>query len=344
MRPQSPQQARIRDLHREHGLFVAGVLSKAGVPPSEVEDAGQEVWVTVCVKLAAGRPEPDSWRAYLTTLAKGLAANHRRAAEHRRTAPLEDEPGLIAQGLSAEQVLILYDLLKSIPNADQREAALLRAKGHSIKEIAAIQGITEAGVKKRLDLAGQQLEKEMKRDDDGEKASAFWGFGSFEKLLDALSEERERQWQNIEAAIQEIETPPEAPSSSRPQEAAPLLPVSPNSAPGLLAKGKAQLAAALACAVVAGGYLGAKGLPERASEAAPLLVRPEPPRDTSAPEPSGSPPAAQMPPRADTAAARPASPPVSPGNARPAARRPHTPVDLRGLLRRTWEQRADAKP
>lgn len=343
MRPPSPHQARIRELHREHALFVVGVLSKAGVPPSEVDDAAQEVWITACVKLAAGKSEPDSWRAYLTTLAKGLAANHRRAAEHRRTAPLEDEPGLIAQGLSAEQVLILYNLLESIPNADQREAAVLRAQGYSIKEIAAIQGITEAGVKKRLDLAGQQLEKEMKRDDD-ERAGAFWGFGSFEKLLDALSEARERQWQNIEAAIQEIETPTEPPSSSRPQGAAPLLPVSPNSAPGLLAMGKAQLAAVLAGAVLAGGYLGARGWPERASAAAPLLVRPEPPRVTSAPEPSSSPPAAQMPPRAETAAVRPVSPPVSPGNARPAARPPNTPVYLRGLLRRTWEQRANTKP
>ena len=217
-RPSLPA-AILQDRHPKHDPLVLSVLSKAGVPPAEVEEAAQELWLAVYRKLASGEPEPSCWPAYLTALAQGRAVNHRRAARHRRTAMLPTDPGMVAQGLSAEQLLLLYGLLDSIPNSDHREAVLLQAEGYSIREIAAKQGITEAGVKKRLEMAGKHLEKELERDDDEkkeEKAGAFWGFGSFEALIDALSKERERRWKGIEEAIREIETNPGPPSSSLP--------------------------------------------------------------------------------------------------------------------------------
>ena len=99
------------------------------MPPAEGEEAAQEVWATVYQKLVSGEPEPDSWPAYLTTLAQGRAVNHRRAARHRRALSLPDEPGVLAGRLSAEQVVILYGLIDSIPSPDQREAVRLQAQG-----------------------------------------------------------------------------------------------------------------------------------------------------------------------------------------------------------------------
>lgn len=341
MRHRSPHAVTIRERHRRHQALVLGVLSKESVPPAEVEEAAQEVWLTIYQKLASGEPEPDSWPAYLTTLARGRAANHRRAAHHRHAASLADEPGAPAQRPSAEQVLVVYGLIDSIPSPDQREAALLRAQGYTIKEIAARQGITEARVKRRLEAAGEHLEKELKRDEDEDdkgKAGAFWGFGSFEKLLDALSEERERQWKNIEAAIQEIETPSGPPSSSGPKVAASMLPRAPNAAPGLVpAVTKVTLFAALGGALLGGAYLGARS--GATHGAAAVVVCPEPPASPSVPAPSGSSLSSQAPSPAGTMAARPAA--SSPHTATPAARRPATAEELDGLLRREEEDRTD---
>lgn len=355
MRHPSRHAATIADRHRKHDALVLSVLSKEGIPRADVEAEAQEVWLTAYRKLVAGERQPDSWPAYLTTLAQGRAANHRRAARHRRTAKLPDEAGAGAQRLSAEQIVILCSAIDAIPNPHQREAALLRAEGYSIAEIAAKQGISEAGVKKRLRMAGEHLEKDLERDDEDEKkekCGAFWGFGSFEALIDALSEERERRWKNIEEAIREMETPPGPPSPPGPRTAAPLpsipnagplLPPAPNAVPGLaVAAGKATLVAFVGGALLGVAYFGARSGAER--EAAAVVACPEPPANPSVP-PSSSPPQGRSP--ASTMAARPSSP-SSP--TRPAARtagpaaQPHAePDDLEGLLRRAREDRGGVR-
>lgn len=325
-------------------MLVLERLSKAGVPPSDVEDAAQALWISVWSKLSSGEPEPDSWPAFLTALARGRAANYRRAAERRRTAPLEDALCIASRGLSAEQIVMLIELIESIPNAGQREAAFLRASGHSIKEIAARQGISEWGVKKRLALAGEHVEKAVKRDGDGEKSNAFWGFGSFEKLLDALSEERERQWKDIEAEIRRIEPPGDPPPSSPPPNAAPLTSLFPTTAPGLATVTKVTLTVAAGVVLLGAAYLGGRGDAGR-EVAAAVLVRPEPPRPPTAPpspHPSSSSRAAASP--ADPTTTRPAASPAPARGAKQAARAPGAADELQGLLRREREDRAGTRP
>jgi RNA polymerase sigma factor (sigma-70 family) len=348
MRPPNRHAATIEKRHRRHDPLVLSVLSKEGVPPAEIEGEAQEVWLTVYRKLTSGEPEPDSWPAYLTALAQGRAANHRRAARHRRAGRLPDEPGTVDRQLSAEQVVILYGVIDSIPSPDQREAALLRMEGYSIAEIATKQGISEAGVKKRLKMAGEHLEKELERDegekgdddekDEKKKAGAFWGFGSFEALIDALAEESERRWKDIEEAIREIETPPGPPASSLPPTLAPLLLASPpNAAPGLGATaGKLTLIAAFGGALLGGAsYLGAQHGAER--DADPVAACPELPASPNVPL-SGPPPPSQEPLPAGTMAARPPS--LSGSTTKPGARPHAAPDDVEGLRRRTREDRA----
>ena len=347
MRRPSRHAAAIAERHRKHDRLVLAALSKEGVPASEVEAEAQEVWLTAYRKLASGEPEPDSWPAYLTALARGRAANHRRSAYHRHTVSLSDAPGIAAPRFSAEQVLLLYSAIDAIPNPGQREAAVLRAEGYSIAEIAAKQGITEAGVKKRLEMAGEVLENERSGDEEEkdpkeekkERAGAFWGFGSFEALIDALSEDRERRWKDIEAAIREIEIPPEPPSSSssQPSIAAPLLPLVPNAAPGLAAAaGKVTLLAVL----LGGASLGAHHCAPR--DAVPVVACPDLPASPSAPPPPSSPPRSPGPSPAGGMGARPASP--SSSTTRPAARPQAELDDLEGLLRRAREDRAGLRP
>jgi RNA polymerase sigma-70 factor, ECF subfamily len=364
MRHRSRHAATIRDRHREHDALVLAVLAKEGVPPAEVEEAAQEVWLTVYRKLTGGEPEPTSWPAYLTTLAQGRAVNHRRAANHRRTASLNEAPDAIAPQLSAERMLLLYGLLDAIPNLGQREAVRLRVEGHSVKEIAKMQSISEAAVRKRLQMASEHIEEELKRDDGKEpteKAGAFWGFGSFEELLDALSEDRERRWRDIETAIRKLETPLDQPSSGPKNHTAPtipLLPLIPPTAPGLLATaGKWTLFSIVAGGAFLGGTaLGTgRGTPQRAVV---IVACPDMPVTTVAPPllnslssmsalPAGTArsaglldrPAPGMPPAPTE---EPAS--LLPGEAEPTAARSAAPDDLEGLLHRAKEDRDGARP
>jgi RNA polymerase sigma-70 factor (ECF subfamily) len=372
MRSPRPHEAKVEELHRRHAWLVLAALSRAGVPTSDVEDQAHELWLSVLSKIAAGETEPDAWPAYLTALARGRAANHRRAALHRRADSLAEEPGVASERLSAEQVLILYGVIESIPNPDQREAALLRAQGYSIREIAAAQGITEAGVKKRLLLAGEQLEKALKRDEEDEekagvvpagpgtapdspprattvqRSGAFWGFGTFEELLDALAEERERQWKDIEDAIRRTEMPVEPPRSTKPV-AAPLL--HPFPVVSGLGRSRGTMAALTAAAVFAGAYLGARGNTGQAT--ASVAVCPEPP---PAPRPAGTPATDQpaAPAQATATARAEAAQTVAmqgtagQGTAAVAAKRPVRSAlsadDLEGLLRREREDRGAREP
>jgi RNA polymerase sigma factor (sigma-70 family) len=334
---------------------VLAVLSRAGVAASEVQAEAQEVWLTVYRRLLAGEGEPESWPAYLTALARGRAANHRRAAGLRRVAPLEAAHGAAAPFLSPERMVVLVGLIDALPNPGQREAVLLRVQGYSVKEIAERQGISEAGVRRRLQAAEERLEKELERDEEDRKkrSNAFWGFGSFEALIDALSKERERQWRGIEDAIREIEVPPETPPSG-PKRAAPLvtpLPLIPGVPPRLVpALAKGAVIATFGAAVVVGASLGVSSGGER--EAVPIVACPDVVETAvSAPPENAPPPRGAPAPQAATseapAAVRPAfsSPSVAArAVSRPAARPVSAADDLEDLLLREQEDRTGARP
>lgn len=277
MKSPSKLAEKVRELHREHGFLVLAVLSNAGLSGLAVQDAAQEVWLTVYAKLAAGESEPRSWPAYLTTLAKGRAANDRRAAVYRQTTPIDQSPDTPARGLTIDQILLVLRAIESIPNPDQREALLLRAKGYSIKEIAEIQGITEPGVKKRLEMAGERIQKELSQDSDDEKAGPFWGFGSLEELFDAFSEERERQWKDIEKAIQRTDPPVDGSSTPKPSDAAPVVPTPPKLpflGPKLVVLPKATLVAIAGGTWLFGAMVGSLATTDKPS--AHVAVCPEP--------------------------------------------------------------------
>jgi RNA polymerase sigma-70 factor, ECF subfamily len=71
--------------------YVWNTLRYLGVKPGDVQDIGQEVFLTVHRKLHEGEV-PRSTRAWLFTLCFHAASNYRKLARHRRETPDEDVP------------------------------------------------------------------------------------------------------------------------------------------------------------------------------------------------------------------------------------------------------------
>jgi RNA polymerase sigma-70 factor, ECF subfamily len=71
--------------------YVWNTLRYLGVRPPDVQDVGQDVFLTVHRKLSAGEV-PRSTRAWLFALCHSAASNYRQLARHRREALHEDVP------------------------------------------------------------------------------------------------------------------------------------------------------------------------------------------------------------------------------------------------------------
>ena len=71
--------------------YVWNTLRYLGVRPADVQDIGQEVFLTVHRKLAAGEI-PRSTRSWLFALCHNAASNYRQLARHRREAPTDQAP------------------------------------------------------------------------------------------------------------------------------------------------------------------------------------------------------------------------------------------------------------
>ncbi len=71
--------------------YVWNTLRYLGVRPADVQDVGQEVFLTVHRKLSAGEV-PRSTRSWLFTLCYHAASNYRQLARHRREATTDEPP------------------------------------------------------------------------------------------------------------------------------------------------------------------------------------------------------------------------------------------------------------
>jgi RNA polymerase sigma-70 factor (ECF subfamily) len=92
-------------LYREHGAFVWRSLRHLGVPPADLDDALQEVFLVVLRK-------HDTWdrmssiRSWLFGIARMISMNMRKRAHVRRERPVASPPEEIAlshpEGLVSE--------------------------------------------------------------------------------------------------------------------------------------------------------------------------------------------------------------------------------------------------
>lgn len=236
-----------------------------GVPGSDVEDVAQLVWLQVH-KLG---PPPEAPRAWITTLARNVVANERRKAGRRRDEPWAAVPvDLVGPGLTVEELLslraCLTRLLEAVPNPDQREALFLAAEGLSAAEIGRIQGVTPACARQRVHLARQQIRQAAAA--GGEEGSRSRtarclpllavGLEDFLKPLPA--EELDRQWNDIESAIQRHEGAPQdgQPPSLPPPVAVPSVPAPGPVPPGWLPLAPPKLVVPFVGALLGGAVAG----------------------------------------------------------------------------------------
>lgn len=138
------------------------------VPASE--DVAQEAFLTAWQQLRRLR-SPDSFLPWLRQITRNLARDHLRA-QRRSRAPEGDVEVLLAQvadphpepaehAAEREQQAVAAAVIDSLPE-DSREVLLLYYReGQSSRQVAALLGLQDAAVRKRLSRARERVREEL---------------------------------------------------------------------------------------------------------------------------------------------------------------------------------------
>lgn len=146
-------------LYARFARMVHGILL-ARVPPAEVDDLVQEVFLQAWRRIASLR-EAAAIGGWLAMIARNRATDYHRRANH--TAELPDSLPA-ADSREAESRAVL-EAIKSLPEA-YREPLLLRlVEGMTGPEIAARTGLTPASVRVNLHRGMKQLREKLGRRD-----------------------------------------------------------------------------------------------------------------------------------------------------------------------------------
>jgi RNA polymerase sigma-70 factor (ECF subfamily) len=140
-------------LFAENAAMVHGVLM-ARVPPSEVEDLMQDVFVAAMEKLGS-LENVESFPAWLATVARNRAIDWLRTRKKTEELP-EDLPSKKDERGEAERVLAV---IRTLPDAYRETLVLRLVEGMSGPEIAKRVGLTPESVRVNLHR-GMKLLKE----------------------------------------------------------------------------------------------------------------------------------------------------------------------------------------
>lgn len=156
----------VAEAFREHHPFVYRVLLCTGVPRTALEDAVQDVFLTVHRRRRDydGRAPLRHW---IYGIARGVGRNHGRKARGRarRQAELVEMPALSQaaeqeSSLLRRQALELVDAFLRALNPDQREVfVLVHVEGMTAPEVAAMTCVSVNTVYSRLRLARARFEE-----------------------------------------------------------------------------------------------------------------------------------------------------------------------------------------
>lgn len=152
-------RAAFGQLYERYARVVHGVLL-ARVPPDDVEDLVQDVFLKAWLRLRTLRDD-SSFGAWLAAIARNRAADHhRRPAIHEEVH--EDFP---ANDRKESEALTILAAIQGLPDA-YRETLILRlVEGMSGAEIAERTGLTHGSVRVNLHRGMQQLREKLgKRD------------------------------------------------------------------------------------------------------------------------------------------------------------------------------------
>lgn len=158
----------VAEVYDRHAVMVFRALRALGVPPANLDDAVQDVFIVVHRRLGEfeGRAALTTW---LFAIARRVAADHRRrrpAGTQPLAAVAEVADGgvsperAVAQAQAARAVLAILDTL----DPDQREVfVLMELEQLAAPAVAEIVGVPLNTVYSRLRLARQRFEQGVAR-------------------------------------------------------------------------------------------------------------------------------------------------------------------------------------
>jgi RNA polymerase sigma-70 factor, ECF subfamily len=153
----------VEDVYAQHADFVWRTLQHLGVRSADLEDLGQEVFVTVHRKLSSfdGRSKLTTW---LFGICLNLVMRHRRRAYLRleflhASPPERVDPSTPEDRFAEEEArLQLQQLLAKLSPERRATFVLFEIEGMSCEEIAELTSVPVGTVYSRLHLARKQVQ------------------------------------------------------------------------------------------------------------------------------------------------------------------------------------------
>lgn len=162
-------------LYREYFGFAWASLRRLGVSTATIDDAAQDLWVTVHRRLESLDPAA-SVKAWLFGIARRVASQYRRTElRHQRKLAaysVSDVRRSAEPMKRGEAVLTMERFLETLEEPKRVAFVLSEVEGWSAPEIARVVGTSPNTIYSRVRLARQQLRKHLVDADNGLSASA----------------------------------------------------------------------------------------------------------------------------------------------------------------------------
>lgn len=162
--------ASFANLYEEHLGFVWRTVRRLGIPPADVDDVVQDVFVIVHRKLPTfeGRAQVRTWilailRRIVRDRRRSLAA--RLSTSVRQIGELPEGPGLDPERAleHAQAIRTLYGLLDTLDDDKRETFVLVELEAMSVPEVAEAIGVNINTVYARLRAARQHLTGALRR-------------------------------------------------------------------------------------------------------------------------------------------------------------------------------------
>ncbi len=150
--------ARFGELFERHARRIYAFVAVRVGNRSEAEDLTSEVFHLALKNLKQYEYRGLPFSAWLFRIASNVIAQHGRNMSRESGVPLEDEPAIDAD---AERRAVLFQLVSTLPEDQQRVIALRYAEQKSMREIADELQRTEPAVKQLHYRAIENLRKQM---------------------------------------------------------------------------------------------------------------------------------------------------------------------------------------
>jgi len=160
--------ARLRGLVGDYFDFIWRSLRRLGVPPGEVDDCAQQVFLVASRKLP--EIQPGSERAYLFSTAMRVASDARRSRSRRREVCEDDAGEALDPAPDPEQIAdqkraraVLDEVLDALPMDLRAPFVLFELEEMPSADIAATLDLPAGTVASRLRRAREEFQKIVAR-------------------------------------------------------------------------------------------------------------------------------------------------------------------------------------